>query len=159
MTFGSRNLNACIEVQFDVRHFQWVESRTKKTSRWSIGQQDGQARKDEQKKSDELENDDTRMVLVQFSRSNYKFKLFKYRDTLRVKGIRISNDLSYLQRQQLKEVKKKGLIGYFKNGQLCTKRKSDNSRIYRRTVRRLEMNEQSDGIFMDIGNPTEVTHI
>ena len=34
-------------------------SGRKKTRRWSIGQQDGQARKDEQKKSDELENDDS----------------------------------------------------------------------------------------------------
>ncbi|KAH3795533.1 hypothetical protein DPMN_149088 [Dreissena polymorpha] len=98
------------------------------------------------------------MELVPFSRSNDKFKLFKYRDMLRAKGIRISNDLSYLQRQQLKEVNKKGLVGYFKNGELCTKRKSDNSRIYHRAVRQREMNEQSDGVVMDIGNPTDVTH-
>ncbi|KAH3839257.1 hypothetical protein DPMN_112683 [Dreissena polymorpha] len=78
--------------------------------------QEWQAREDV---DDERKHDDTRMVLLQFSRSNDTFKLFKYTDTLRFKGIRISNDPSHLQRQQLKEIKKKGLIGYFKNGELC----------------------------------------
>lgn len=61
-----------------------------------------------------------RMVIVQFANSHDKFRLFKFRDKLRIKGIRISNDLSFLQRQELKQAKLKGLNGYFKGNKLVT---------------------------------------
>ncbi|KAL4240011.1 hypothetical protein ACF0H5_000806 [Mactra antiquata] len=61
-----------------------------------------------------------RLVIVTFNDPDDKFKLLKYRDNLRAAGIRLSSDLSYLQRQQLKEVNNRGLRGYFKNGKLVT---------------------------------------
>lgn len=57
---------------------------------------------------------------MEFKNPDDKFKLFKYRDHLRTAGIRLSNDLTYLQRQQLKELNNRGLRGYFKNGKLVT---------------------------------------
>ena len=40
------------------------------------------------------------------------------RDNLRKKGIRVSNDLTYMQREQLKTLNREGRAGYFKNGKL-----------------------------------------
>lgn len=61
-----------------------------------------------------------RMVLLKFKDSATKFKLFKYRDRLRANGLRISNDLTFLQREQIKVANEKGLFAYFKNGILHT---------------------------------------
>lgn len=44
--------------------------------------------------------DKPRLVIVKFRNVDDKFRLFKYRDQLRDDGIRISNDLSYLQRSE-----------------------------------------------------------
>ncbi|KAL4240377.1 hypothetical protein ACF0H5_001167 [Mactra antiquata] len=78
-----------------------------------------------------------RLVIVEFNDPDDKFKLLKYRDNLRAAGIRLSSDLSYLQRQQLKEVNNRGLRGYFKNGKLVTympnqsnRQQTDNSRRF-----------------------------
>ena len=64
--------------------------------------------------------DDARMVIAYFERFEDKSKLFKHRNELRQCGISIANDLTYMQRQQLKEVRQRGLFGYFKNGKLVT---------------------------------------
>jgi hypothetical protein len=81
-----------------------------------------------------------RMVIVQFANSDDKFRLFKFRDKLRIKGIRISNDLSFLQRQELKQAKLKGLNGYFKGNKLVTYSKVNpgsepRPRVFRRGTR------------------------
>ena len=86
-----------------------------------------------------------RMTLVTFESHDDKLKLFKYRDSLRSSGIRISDDLSPFQRQQIKDANTKGYIAYFKNGILCKRPKrnptSDRPRAdgeIRRGVRTLD---------------------
>lgn len=58
------------------------------------------------------------MVIVEFANHDDKYKLFAHRDNLRAKGIRISNDISYIKRQTLKDLRKKGLTVYFKGEKL-----------------------------------------
>ena len=65
----------------------------------------------------------TRLVIIEFADHTDKLKLFKYRDALRNKSIRISNDLSYCQRLQLNDLNRQGISGYFRNGILHTFRK------------------------------------
>lgn len=80
-----------------------------------------------------------RVIIVKLKNPEDKFTLFKYRDILRQEGIRISNDLTYTQRQTLKDVKNKGMYGYFKGHKLITYPKSqqpEGERIFRRAVRR-----------------------
>ena len=79
-------------------------------------------------------NKKPRMIVAKFEHHEDKLKLFKYRDVLRRSNIRIANDLSFWQRQQIKDMKKQGLIGYYKNGKLFTlprrshsNRKGDNT--------------------------------
>ena len=65
------------------------------------------------------------MVIVKFANTENKFELFKHRVVLRQKKIRISNDLTYIQRQQLKEAKQQGYNAYFKNGELHKSQKEN----------------------------------
>ena len=81
----------------------------------------------------------TRLVIVSFKSEHDKLNLFKYRDKLRQIGIRVSNDLSYMQRQQLKHLNRRGLAGYFKGGKLITYQKSNNdntSRVFMQAKRK-----------------------
>ena len=81
-----------------------------------------------------------RMVIMKFERFNDKLKLFKYRGILRDKSIRISNDLSYTQRQMIKNANQQGQRAYFKNGRLCKVSKSSKSYadVTKRGVRTLD---------------------
>ncbi|KAH3738561.1 hypothetical protein DPMN_045199 [Dreissena polymorpha] len=72
------------------------------------------------KRVGESKDEEPRMIIAKFRNSDDNFELFKFRDALRRKGIRVSNDLSFLQRKQVKEARLRGLIGYFKNGKLVT---------------------------------------
>ena len=81
-----------------------------------------------------------RMVLVKFKSMENKIKLFGVRDVLRSKGIRISNDLTSQERSALKELKRKGKRGYFKNGslQIVDNRERNvehNTRVIKRAAR------------------------
>lgn len=89
-----------------------------------------------------------RMVIVTFTLPEVKFDLFKYRTELRNCGIRISNDLSFSQRQQLKELNQRGWSGYFKNGTLI-KRAKIVKRVYKSAVR------PSDRLVTDVSTPME----
>jgi hypothetical protein len=78
-----------------------------------------------------------RLVIVKFKNPDDKFMLFQYREVLQSRGIRISNDILYLQRQQLKDLNKRGLNGYFKGGKLVSFPKNPDqngisSRLFRR---------------------------
>jgi len=44
--------------------------------------------------------------------------IFGNRNQLRAKGIRVSNELTKFQGQKLKELSKRGIIGYYRNGVL-----------------------------------------
>ena len=68
-----------------------------------------------------------RIILVTFESHDDKLKLFKYLDRLRSGGIGISNDLSQLQRQQIKDANTKGFIAYFKICVLCKRPKRVNT--------------------------------
>lgn len=97
-----------------------------------------------------VNENEPRLVIVKFKCADDKFKLLNYREKLRENGIRLSNDLSYIQRQQLKELKKRGYNGYFKAGRLIrVPKKSDDeikTRVYRNAARRLtgNTNETAD---------------
>lgn len=80
---------------------------------------------------------DSRMIVVKFKNEDDKFRLFKYREILRGNKIRISNDLSFMQRQKLKEVKESGLKGYFKGGKLITlpAKANQTQRVFKRANR------------------------
>lgn len=62
------------------------------------------------KRIGEKQDDKVRMKLVIFKHFKDKLKLFSYREELRDKGIRISSDLTYLQRQELYKLKRRGII-------------------------------------------------
>jgi len=64
--------------------------------------------------------DMSRMTLVKFSNLDEKFKIFKYRDALRLKGIRVSNGLGPFQRQVIRDENARGFRAYFKNGKLIS---------------------------------------
>ena len=64
-----------------------------------------------------------KMVIAEFDKLENKLKLFKSRDALRKKGIRISSDLGYMQRQIIKRENDIGFRAYFKNGKLFRSRK------------------------------------
>ncbi|KAH3811612.1 hypothetical protein DPMN_140024 [Dreissena polymorpha] len=53
------------------------------------------------KRVGESKDEEPRMIIAKFQNSDDKFELFKFRDALRRKGIRLSNDLSFLQRKQV----------------------------------------------------------
>ena len=78
-----------------------------------------------------------RMVIVKFENFNDKLKLFSSRESLRAKGIRISNDLSYTQRQMIKSAYDQGFNAHFRNGKLI-KEPILNNREHRRGVRTLD---------------------
>ena len=70
-------------------------------------------------------NGNPRMVIITFQSPDVKFKLFSLRNELRDRQIRVSNDLTFYQRQQLKDLNAKGLSGYFVKGKLVTYRKGN----------------------------------
>ena len=82
--------------------------------------------------------DNIRVIIVKLRNPEDKFTLFKYRNILRQDGIRLSNDLTYTQRQTLNTVKKNGIHGYFKGNKLITYSKPqrpEGDRIFRRAFR------------------------
>ena len=79
-----------------------------------------------------------RMVIVLFEHFKDKMKLFKYRDELRAKNIRLSNDLSFIQRKMIKKAKEQGSRAYFKNGVFCTEPRSKNTKSNKKEVRTLD---------------------
>ncbi|KAL4234146.1 hypothetical protein ACF0H5_005799 [Mactra antiquata] len=95
-----------------------------------------------------------RMVIVKFVNQNVKHKLFHSRDVLRTMGLRISDDLSTKQREDLAELKAQGQTGYYKNGKLCVRMEDNqqsNPRSFVSVKRKLVQTNQnnvnlSDGI-------------
>ena len=66
----------------------------------------------------EPKNGKPRMVIMKFRYDDDKHRIFKGRDALRDRGIRVGNDLTRRQREKLDEVKVRGQLGYFYNGKL-----------------------------------------
>ena len=79
-----------------------------------------------------------RMVVVKFENVDEKFRVFKYRDSLREKGIRVSNALGVIQRQIIRDENAKGYRAYFKNGKLFTELMVNNQDTCRRGLRTLD---------------------
>jgi hypothetical protein len=110
-----------------------------------------------------IKEGEPRMVVAKFENCEKKFEIFKFREALREKGIRISNDLSFLQRKQVKEAKQRGLIAYFKNGKLVTYKPDDKqatdfdgtSRVFKRARRFGDKNQEDSQTDMDIGTTGE----
>ncbi|KAH3873383.1 hypothetical protein DPMN_036617 [Dreissena polymorpha] len=120
------------------------------------------------KRIGESKDEEPRMIIAKFRNSDDKFELFKFRDALRRKGIRLSNDLSFLQRKQVKEARLRGLIGYFKNGKLVIfkpdpKKSNDgfdgNSRVFKRARRFGEQNREESEADMETGTTEEGTAV
>jgi len=82
--------------------------------------------------------DKVRMVVVKFVNVDEKFKIFKYRESLREKGIRVSNALGAIQRQIIRDENAKGYRAYFKSGKLYTELMVNNQNTNRRGVRTLD---------------------
>lgn len=87
-------------------------------------------------------NGSSRMMLVKFKNFKDKLALFKGRPALRLKGVRISNELTFTQRKELKRLKELGVMTYYKNGQLCrienkdnTGDRTNNTRVLKRAIR------------------------
>jgi len=81
-----------------------------------------------------------RMVVATFKSFRDKAKLFEWRDKLRENNIRISNDLTYYQRQQLKDLKSRGLRGRFEYGKLVhvPMTSINKGRVFKRPNRQLD---------------------
>ena len=87
------------------------------------------------------QKDQERMVIAKLCDFDTKLKLFQCRDELRKKGLRISNDLTYNQRQELKNLNARGYRGYYINGELHKERKTElhengGTRVFRRAQRK-----------------------
>lgn len=94
-----------------------------------------------------IQEDSPRMVLVEFKNLENKLKIFTVREELRKCGIKVSNDLTIWERNQLKELGKRG---YFKNGELqilpdVEQDASQKSRIFKRAVRKSDASQASIG--------------
>jgi len=78
------------------------------------------------------------MVIIKFASTIIRSNIFGSRDQLRAKGIRVSNDLTKFQRQKLKELSKRGIIGYYRDGVLYQRnaKKYPNDRTYAHAQRR-----------------------
>ena len=84
----------------------------------------------------------SRITIVKFWSSDTKHTLFSNRDKLRLRGLRISNDLTVNQRSKLAAVKEKGHTGYYYKGELKvreTKQPNNNAngRLFMNATRRL----------------------
>ena len=58
------------------------------------------------------------MVIMKFRHNDDKHTIYKGREALRERGIRVANDLTKRQRKQLNEEKAQGKLGYFYKGKL-----------------------------------------
>lgn len=67
-----------------------------------------------------------RIVIAKFNNFSDKMKLFRGRNELREKGIRIADDLTTRQRVKLAKLKNSGQIGYFYRGELCVRENTPN---------------------------------
>lgn len=76
--------------------------------------------------------------------SDDKYKVYHGRDKLRLKGIRISDDLTKAQRAQLNSAKSRGVIAYFYKGQLFERESN-------------RQNEPNEGFRNDKSNETPTT--
>jgi len=82
-----------------------------------------------------------RMVIVEFDNLENKLKIFKCREKLRVKSVRVASDLGYMHRQIIRRESEKGFRAYFKSGKLHRVPKpapESNPRSNRRGVRTLD---------------------
>jgi hypothetical protein len=80
----------------------------------------------------------------------------KVRDKLRDKGIRVSNDLTYMQREQLKALNRQGKSGYYKNGDLYIRsdnKQTENVPGNQRTVRQARHRQNDSGDNMETAAP------
>jgi len=87
-----------------------------------------------------FDDGEPRMVVATFKSFSDKAKLFEWRDKLRENNIRISNDLTYYQRQQLKDLKSRGLRGRFEYGKLVhvPMTSINKGRVFKRANRQLD---------------------
>lgn len=95
-------------------------------------------------------DNDNPIVIAKFRFDDDKFRIYRGRDKLSLteKGIRMSDDLTVKQMQQLKGLKEKGQIGYFYRGKLVirenqtTQETSIQSCTFREATRRI--NREAD---------------
>lgn len=99
-----------------------------------------------------------RMILARFKIPDHKFRLFNFRDILRSKGVRISNDPTSLERIELDNLKSKGKKGYIKGGKVVIlSDEQSNSRVFKKGNRRSNMENtittELNG--MEVSNPNQ----
>lgn len=86
-------------------------------------------------------NGQSRAILVSFRCFEDKMKLFSGRNELRKRGIRVANELTSRQWEQMKNYKQRGITGYFKNGKFFrtyhddTDQPRGNQRVFKQAVR------------------------
>jgi len=98
------------------------------------------------KRVGKFSQNNTRMVLVKFKNDADKFEIFKAREPIRQKEIRVSSDLTYTQRSKLKTLRENGISAYYKNGSLIYREQTNSEnrdRRFRRGYRRLDNDNQN----------------
>ncbi|XP_067668149.1 uncharacterized protein [Haliotis asinina] len=76
-----------------------------------------------------------RPLIARFSLIEDKITVLKHRDNLRVGNIGVANDLTKLQRETLADLKSKGQIAFYKNGNLITRPGNPDKSVSNRTRR------------------------
>ncbi|MEW8548221.1 MAG: hypothetical protein AB2693_32355, partial [Candidatus Thiodiazotropha sp.] len=122
----------------------------------------------------EGKNDQPPVMIVRFRYDDDKPKVFSGRDQLRACGIRVSDDLTTRQREQLNALRLKGQRGYFYRGKLVVNsakpldnngRDNVKSRVFRTAARRMnpvdnfefrDLIDQSDENMM-VDNTVEIS--
>jgi hypothetical protein len=74
----------------------------------------------------EYKENSNRMVLLTFRYDDDKYVMYKGRDELRYKGLRVGDDLTKTQRDKLKTAKAMGVNGYFYKGKFCERPNQQN---------------------------------
>ena len=97
------------------------------------------------------DSDKSPILIVHFRYDDDKFRIYQGRDELRKNGLRVGDDLTYRQRQQLKALKLEGNTGYFLKGKLHVRDKQDNvafndasQRTYRTVTRKQNLEDQGN---------------
>ena len=94
-------------------------------------------------------DDQPPITIVRLRYDDYKPKVFRGRAKLRDHGIRVSNDLTVRQREELKRLKLNGQKGYFYQGQLVvqsadSENENTRGRVFRSASRRLDQRPNSE---------------
>ena len=112
------------------------------------------------------------MTIVTLKQEEDKFRIYTGRERLRNNSVRVSDDLTKMQRQELKSLKEKGKFRYYRNGKLQIRERSNEleqrTRIFIKGNRRgnnrhlgnqstITINKHTDEQLNSTANPYEMS--